>query len=91
MRRERNRPGDAKIPMLANDIRPQYNGETKHEGRWGTPELHAQSIIQTHDNQQYELYSEIRYANRRYVFGNRKFKPPVSFEQVTERPNPLTD
>ena len=75
--------------MLTNDLIPQYTGERQNEDHWNPLELQMQTIIRPHDNKQYELHSEISYANRHYVYKNHKLKLVINCGQVTELPNCL--
>ena len=64
-------PDTATIRMLKNDIILQYTGVRQYEDRWNPPGLQTQPIVLTHDNIQYELHSEIRYAKTRYIYRNQ--------------------
>ena len=57
------------------------------EDHWDPRELQMQQILQSRDSKRYELYSEISYADRHYIYKIKNGNIPLSVKKWRGRAN----
>ena len=83
MKNKASNPDAETISMLTDGLLLQDTwGGGRVEDPWNPPAPQMQQILQTQDNEIYDLYSEIKYANRHYVYRNHKQQYFINCEGV---------